>query len=84
VVAAQAEREEPCGSSHVGGEACYVGTRDLRGHLWTLVPNLRHRARPWRPPPGEAWSTTVQDAKIGAVTLRGALHRATEDRHGES
>ena len=49
------------------------------GHLWTLVPNLRHRARPWRPPPGEAWSTTVQDAKIGAVTLRGALHRAGPD-----
>lgn len=49
------------------------------GHLWTLVPNLRHRARPWRPPPGEAWSTTVQDAKLGAVTLRGALHRAGPD-----
>lgn len=50
----------------------------LSGHLWTLAPNLRHRARPWTPPPGEAWSTTLQDPKLGALTLRGALHRGGE------
>lgn len=48
----------------------------LAGHLWTLVPNLRHRARPWTPPAGAAWSTTLQDPRIGALTLRGVLHRA--------
>ena len=48
----------------------------LSGHLWTLVAHLRHRARPWAPPPDEAWSTTLMDPKIGAVTLRGSLHRA--------
>lgn len=48
----------------------------LSGHLWTLGPNLRHRARPLAPPPGEPWSTTLQDPRLGALRLRGVLHRS--------
>ncbi len=53
----------------------------LSGHLWTLGPSLRHRARPTAPPPAEAWSTRLHDPTIGEVVLRGALHRA---RPGEA
>lgn len=48
----------------------------LLGHFWTIAPNLRHRARPWRPPPTEPWSTTLRDPALGDVTLHGALHHA--------
>ena len=55
---------------------CYVRDVKLSGHLWTLGPSLLHRARPWRPPPAEPWSTTLHDPTLGEVVLRGALHRA--------
>ena len=48
----------------------------LSGHLWTLGPSLRHRARPEAPPPAEPWATSLHDPTVGEVVLRGALHRA--------
>jgi len=48
----------------------------LSGHLWTLGPSLRHKARPQTPPPATAWSTRLHDPVVGEVVLRGALHRA--------
>jgi predicted alpha/beta-fold hydrolase len=53
--------------------------KQLFGHLWTIGPSLRHRARPWTAPPARPWSTTLQDPEVGALELQGALHRH-EDR----
>ena len=50
--------------------------KQLFGHLWTIGPNLRHRARPWTAPPAEPWWTSLEDPDIGAVELQGALHRS--------
>ena len=50
----------------------------LSGHLWTLGPNLRHKARPETPPSAQLWSTRLEDPAVGEVVLRGALHRASE------
>ncbi len=36
----------------------------LRGHFWTVVPNLRHRALPRKAPQANAWSTTVPNTNI--------------------
>lgn len=49
--------------------------KQLFGHLWTIGPSLRHRARPWTAPPAEPWSTTLEDPEVGTLVLRGALHR---------
>jgi predicted alpha/beta-fold hydrolase len=49
---------------------------NLAGHFWTLATNIRHRVAPWTPPPGEPWSTSLDDPRIGEVRLTGALHRA--------
>ena len=54
----------------------YVARVKLSGHLWTLGPSLRHKARPETPPPATAWSTRLHDPVVGEVVLRGALHRA--------
>jgi predicted alpha/beta-fold hydrolase len=52
----------------------YAGGVDvLAGHFWTIAPVLRHRFWPAPAPPAEAWSTTVQDARVGPVTLRGVF-----------
>ena len=53
--------------------------KQLFGHLWTIGPSLRHRARPWTAPPAQPWSTTLHDPEVGAFELQGALHR-NEDR----
>jgi hypothetical protein len=45
----------------------------LGGHLWTIAPNLRHRVRPHRAPDGASWSTSFEDPRLGALTLRGVL-----------
>lgn len=45
------------------------------GHFWTLGTNLRHRLAPWSAPPGEPWSTTLDDPRVGEVRLSGELHR---------
>jgi len=47
----------------------------MRGHLWTIGPNLRHRLVPHRPPPSSEWSTTLQDPQLGALRLTGQLHQ---------
>lgn len=49
--------------------------KQLLGHLWTVGPNLRHRARPWTAPPAEPWWTTLEDPQVGTLELQGALHR---------
>jgi len=56
----------------------YVAPVKLSGHLWTLGPSLRHRARPETPPPAVAWSTRLDDPRVGEVVLRGALHHAVQ------
>ena len=65
---------------------CYVaGTvKLLLGHLWTLAPNLRHRARPWLAPPATAWSTSLHDPDVGEIELTGALHRCADPTAGAS
>ncbi len=50
----------------------------IAGHLWTILPNLRHRVRPLTPPAARAWSTTLVDPKVGRVTLRGQLRDRPE------
>ncbi len=50
----------------------------VAGHLWTILPNLRHRVRPLRPPPARAWSTTLLDPAVGRVTLHGQLRDRAE------
>ncbi len=50
----------------------------LRGHLWTIAPNLRHQLAPRTPPRSEPWQANVVDPKVGPVPLRGQL------RHGRS
>jgi hypothetical protein len=47
------------------------------GHFWTIAPNLRHRLLPAPAPASTPWSTTVDDPRLGPITLRGA------DRSGE-
>lgn len=54
---------------------CYVPAVTLLGHLWTLAPNIRHRARPWLAPPAEPWTASLRDPDIGDIELSGALHR---------
>jgi len=50
--------------------------KQLLGHLWTIVPSLRHRARPWTAPRAEPWWTTLADPELGTLELQGALHRS--------
>jgi len=52
------------------------------GHLWTIGPSLRHRARPWTAPPCELWTTTLEDPVVGTLELRGALHRGRHHADG--
>lgn len=47
----------------------------IAGHFWTLSTNVRHSLAPWAAPPGEPWSTTLVDPKVGEVRLSGELHR---------
>ncbi len=52
----------------------------LRGHLWTIAPNLRHQLRPLRAPASEPWSTIIDDPQVGPVQLTGELqHTAQRD-----
>ncbi|MET0387140.1 MAG: alpha/beta fold hydrolase [Polyangiales bacterium] len=44
-------------------------------HAWTIVPNLLHAARARLPPAAEPWSTTLDDPRIGTLTLHGELRR---------
>ena len=43
----------------------------LSGHAWTILPTLRHLVSPLPVPAARAWQTTVHDARMGAVTVRG-------------
>jgi len=59
-----------------------MGLRDLRGaaagHAWTIGSWLRHQARPQAAPTSEAWSTMVEDPRMGQVRLSGQLrHRSS-------
>lgn len=42
----------------------------IAGHFWTIVPALRHRARP-TVSPAQAWSFVLPDRDLGSVALRG-------------
>lgn len=44
----------------------------LHGHLWTVVPTLRHLVLPRRAP-AEPWQTTLHDPRVGPVRLTGHL-----------
>jgi predicted alpha/beta-fold hydrolase len=48
------------------------------GHFWTIAPNLRHRLLPAPAPASTPWSTTVDDPRLGPITLRGALRHQPE------
>lgn len=48
----------------------------MLGHLWTIGPNLRHRLLPRAAPPSAAWQTTLDDPRVGPVTLTGELAQA--------
>jgi hypothetical protein len=50
----------------------------LAGHLWTIVPALRHRVRPQVAPPAVDWSTRLHDAQLGDLVLRGRLRERAE------
>lgn len=50
----------------------------LAGHLWTIAPVLRHRLRPYLAPPAVPWSTSVRDAQLGSVALRGRLRERAD------
>jgi len=50
--------------------------KQLLGHLWTIGPSLRHRARPWTAPLAEPWWTSLEDPALGTLELQGALHRS--------
>ena len=44
----------------------------LAGHVWTVLPHVRHRLRPLSAPTDAPWSTAVHEAQ-GPVRLTGAL-----------
>jgi predicted alpha/beta-fold hydrolase len=53
---------------------------ELAGHGWTVGSWLRHKVRPRSAPAWVPWSTVLDDPKVGAVRLSGALrHRETDD-----
>jgi predicted alpha/beta-fold hydrolase len=45
----------------------------LAGHWWTVVPELGERVRPVVAPPSRAWSTSLEDPRVGPVRLQGRL-----------
>jgi predicted alpha/beta-fold hydrolase len=47
----------------------------LAGHGWTIGPWLLHEVRPTLAPSSVAWSTVLEDPKIGAVKLTGLLRQ---------
>lgn len=49
-----------------------IGSR-LTGHLRTVVPRLWSQVRPEPEPPSRAWSTTVDDPRLGPLRLSGRL-----------
>lgn len=65
-------RPAPCPLS-ASGVRYTVPTLGLLGHLWTVVPSVRHDLFPRSAPPAEPWSTTFHDPRVGTVTLTGHL-----------
>lgn len=49
-------------------------TMSLEGHLWSIVPTLRHAVFPVPLPAGEPWSVTLDDPRVGPVPIRGRWH----------
>jgi predicted alpha/beta-fold hydrolase len=45
----------------------------MLGHLWTIGPNLRHRLLPRAAPTSANWQTSLEDPRVGPVTLTGEL-----------
>jgi predicted alpha/beta-fold hydrolase len=45
----------------------------IQGHLWTILPTVRHRLLPRRAMPVRRWNTTVDDPLVGTVALSGLL-----------
>jgi predicted alpha/beta-fold hydrolase len=45
----------------------------VSGHLWTVGPTLAHRVRPQQAPASQPWQTTLHDAALGTLTLRGLV-----------
>jgi predicted alpha/beta-fold hydrolase len=48
----------------------------LRGHLWTIVPRLRHALWPAKPVGGIPWDAEVPDDRWGRVRVSGRLRAA--------
>jgi hypothetical protein len=53
---------------------------ELAGHGWTIGSWLRHKLRPRVAPASIAWSTVLDDPKVGAVRLTGALRHREADQ----
>jgi len=53
---------------------------EVAGHGWTLRAWLRHKVRPRTAPESVPWSTVLDDPKVGAVRLTGALRHRETDR----
>jgi predicted alpha/beta-fold hydrolase len=45
----------------------------LVAHAWTILPAVGHRLVPRGAPASLPWSTTLEDPRLGRVTLRGSL-----------
>jgi hypothetical protein len=54
--------------------------KQLFGHLWTIGPSLRHRARAVVGAAGRAVVDDLIDPEVGALELQGALHRGPDSR----
>lgn len=56
---------------------------DLAGHYWTLKPRLVQRWHPRPLPPGQEWSTNLEDPKVGPVRLTGRYLPAPQESDGD-
>jgi predicted alpha/beta-fold hydrolase len=52
---------------------------NLSGHAWTILPTLRHRVVAAPIPRSVEWSTTVDEAEVGEVVVRGRYAQAHGD-----
>lgn len=50
--------------------------RQLRGHIWSIVPTLRNGLILNAVPPGQPWRARVADDRYGHVSIHGCVHPA--------
>lgn len=52
----------------------------IAAHAWTIAPNLLQRALKRAAPPAQAWSTTLDDAQAGTISIHGELRREADHK----